>query len=215
VTVCKLFADRFLYAPWMLHLDVFRPALDVQLGSRSRPDLVGQRQNGDWLALECKGCLSPPNSKVKHRAKQQAMRVVSIGGVAPALHIGGVAYFKKDVLRFYWRDPEPDPEIPNPIRVQPTSDTWRFYYDPVFQLIRSRPAYLEQMREEPVLMPVDEADIKVGIKPPVLRQLVEGHWEQAREVARKGPQGGDIYHGDGIAVKAGPSWSTRQPEPEG
>ncbi len=47
VTVCKLFCERLLQTPWLLHLDVFRPQLDPDLRGRSRPDLVGQTNNGE------------------------------------------------------------------------------------------------------------------------------------------------------------------------
>lgn len=42
LAVCKLFSARLLGAPWMIHLDVFRPLLNPVLTGRSRPDLVGQ-----------------------------------------------------------------------------------------------------------------------------------------------------------------------------
>ena len=212
ITICKLFAADLLDAPWMLHLDVFRPALDVQLASRSRPDLVGLTQGGQWVALECKGRISPPDNAVKARAKQQATRVVSVGGVAPTFHIGGITFFKNDVLQFYWRDPEPEREIGNPIRVQLTNETWRHYYRPVLELIQSNPAYFEQMRKEPVLMPVEQADIKIGIEPTVLGFLIENRWDAAHQLARELPKTPNNYHADGITVKAGSSWQNRLSE---
>jgi hypothetical protein len=215
LTICKLFAAELLDAPWMLHLDVFRPALDVQLASRSRPDLVGQTQSGQWMALECKGRISPPSSAARRRAKQQAMRVASVGGTAPAFHIGGIAYFKNDVLQFYWRDPEPEPEIRNPIRVPPPTNAWRHYYRPALELVQSSPTHFAQMREEPVLMPVEEADIEIGIEPEVLRRLAAAEWEEAREAARSLPVVETAYHADGIAVVAGPSWFNRFADSEG
>ena len=163
LTICKLFAAKLLDAPWMLHLDVFRPYLDVMLASRSRPDLVGQTLAGNWIVLECKGRISSPDTAVKNRAKQQAMRVVSISGAAPSRCIGGIAFFKNDVLQFYWRDP--DPETRNPIRIEPSPQTWSYYYRPALELVQSNPTYLTQMRERPTLMPVPQADIKVGIRP--------------------------------------------------
>lgn len=201
LTMCKLFAAELLDAPWMLHLDVFRPALDVQLASRSRPDLVGQTQNGEWLALECKGRISPPDSAVKKRAKQQSMRVVSVSGSKPTFHIGGVAYFKNDLLQFYWCDPEPDEEIRNPIRVRPTTEAWRHYYRPALELVQSSPSYFAQMREQPVLMPIEQADIKIGIEPEVLRRLDAAQWQEARSAARTLPIAETVYHADGIACR--------------
>jgi len=214
LAVCKLFAAKLLDAPWMLHLDVFRPALDVQLSARSRPDLVGQTRAGQWIALECKGRISAPDKKTIERAKQQAKRVVSVSGTAPSYHIGGFAFFKNDVLEFCWLDPDPEPEIRNPISVQPTSDTWREYYRPVLELVRSRQTYFAQMHEEPVLMPVEEADIKIGIEPSVLRHLDIGQWDGAREAAQATRPSEISYQVDGIAVVAGPSWLERYADVE-
>src|SRR5438045_4082788 len=36
MAVCKLFTTKLLSAPWLLHLDVFRPQLDPELSGRSR-----------------------------------------------------------------------------------------------------------------------------------------------------------------------------------
>jgi hypothetical protein len=209
LTFCKLFSAKLLDAPWMLHLDVFGPMLDTVLTKRSRPDLIGQTQSRKWLVLECKGRVSPPDKKAITRAKQQATRVVSISGVAPTFHIGGFTFFKNEVVRFHWIDPDPEPEVENPIRLNPTSEIWARYYMPALELIQSRPTYFTQMREQQLLMPVDEADIEIGIDPVVLRSLAEGRWEEAREVAEARSTPEFRYHDDGIAVRAGPSWFER------
>ena len=47
LTICKLFAHKLLGVPWMLHLDVFRPQLNVVLSGRSRPDLIGRTHAGN------------------------------------------------------------------------------------------------------------------------------------------------------------------------
>lgn len=52
MTLCKLFADKLINTPWLLHLDIFRPQLNPVLTGRSRPDLVGQSASGDWSAFE-------------------------------------------------------------------------------------------------------------------------------------------------------------------
>ena len=67
LAICKLFANNLLNAPWLLHLDVFRPMLNPVLTGRSRPDLVGQMLDGRWVALECKGRVSTPNVRAKER----------------------------------------------------------------------------------------------------------------------------------------------------
>ena len=208
LAICKLFADKLLHAPWLLHLDVFRPLLTPILTGRSRPDLVGETASGEWVALECKGRISVPNAVTKDKAKLQAQRLVSVNGVSPAFQIGGVAYFRNDVLHFYWRDPEPDPKVGKPIRVSVESEMWMHYYTPVLDLIRSDPDSFERMQHEPLLVPVKSADIQVGIYPAVLRALVESQWGEARDLARKEEIVATNlpYQADGIAVVAGDSW---------
>ena len=209
LTICKLFAERLLQAPWMLHLDVYRPMLNPFLSGRSRPDRVGQTMSGQWLALECKGRLSPPDARAKTRAKQQAQRLVSVNGVTPGFRVGGISFFKKDVLRFFWVDPEPDSRVKRPIEVTVEPSDWRFYYLPALDLVRSRPAVLERMRDAPTLMEVEEADIQIGIHPTVLRSLEDEKWEEARHrgqaVGAEPSQ--HKYRLDGLTVVAGESWS--------
>jgi len=215
LAICKLFAARFLNAPWLLHLDVFRPALNVALTGRSRPDLIGQTSAGLWVALECKGRVSAPDDPAKQRAKTQAQRVVTVNGAQPVFHVGGIAYFRNDVLRFFWRDPVPDSQaVKKPIAIDVRADDWRHYYSPAFELIRSRPEYFQRMLREPILMPVETVDIKIGIHPHILTSLAASHPEQVRT----GPEafthdGQHIYRADGVAVVAGESWL--QPFDEG
>ena len=96
----------------MMHLDVFRPQLEPILRGRSRPDLVGEiRGRKGWIAMECKGRLSPPDENEMRKAKQQAVRLIRVNGSRPVLHLGAFSYFKGDTLRFYWRDPSPDEPI--------------------------------------------------------------------------------------------------------
>ncbi len=217
LTICKLFADRLLGAPWMLHLDVFRPMLNPVLTGRSRPDLVGERTAGGWIALECKGRATALSNEAKDKAKQQAQRLVSVNGVTPAFHIGGAMFFRNDVLQFYWRDPEPDPNVKNPIVVKVEPDLWRHHYTPVLDLIRSDPNALEQMQREPALMRVESADIEIGIRPDVLSALVAAQWEKARALAQHDEYRSNNfqYKTDGIAVVAGESWLKPFEEAEG
>ena len=64
-------------------------------------------------------------------------------------------------------------------------------------------------------MPVEQADIKIGIDPIVLDRLAASRWEEAREAAQGLSPSALHYHVDGIAVKAGPSWLERFADLEG
>ncbi len=209
LTMCKLFAAQLLKAPWLLHLDVFRPQLDSVLFGRSRPDLVGMCTDGGWVALESKGRVSAPDKKSKEAAKEQAKRLVSVNGSPPAFSIGGIAYFKDDVLRFYWRDPVPDHPRPKlPIEISVGEQDWWHHYAPLFELIVAHPQHYERMLREPVLLPIESADVEVGIQPEVLRHLTDRRALPVQELSQimKHPEAGPLYKEDGVAVVAGESW---------
>jgi len=209
LAICKLFADKLLQTPWLMHLDVFRPGLNAILAGRSRPDLVGQLLTGGWIVLECKGRVSAPSGQVKIKAKEQAERLTSVNSQSPLFSVGGIAYFRADVLRFYWRDPPPDSSRPaRPIEVRADETVWRYYYQPILALVRSQPVFHDRMLSEPALMPVEGLDLQVGILPKVLHLLDQENWSDARFVARESTPEPDRtgYHADGIRVVAGSTW---------
>lgn len=210
LTLCKLFAEMKLDAPWLLHLDVFRDRLNPRLLSgRSRPDLIGRTAGGEWVALESKGRVSPPTADAKTKAKEQAERVVSIRGTPVAYRIGGFAYFKDDVLRFFWRDPQPDGvEPPHAIRLDITEeDIWKTYYQPILALVG--PDHAAMLERENAPIPIKEADIKIRVLSEVMRFLRLEKWKDAghwcMEHQDKLTQG--EVRGDGVQIIAGESWT--------
>jgi hypothetical protein len=205
MTVAKLFAAELLATPWMVHLDVFRPRLNAVLTGRSRPDMVGQSTSGQWIALECKGRVSPPSEDSKSKATVQAQRVISVGGAAPSFAIGAITYFRNDTLHFFWRDPESDETVKNPFVVEFIQGMWDHYYDPIRGIISSS----EQRAHNGVVWStLHGADVELGIHERVWSALQEGG-VVAKRVAEghKGDLG--ICNVDGVAVKAGESWSKR------
>ena len=213
MTFCKLFAAKLLNTPWLLHLDVFRPALNPVLTGRSRPDLVGRQHHSTrWHAFECKGRISPPGATSKGKAKAQAQRLVSVNGVPCTLHIGAMTYLRGDALHFYWRDPPP--ENNRGIEVPLGSDAWMHYYEPVLEAVRgANPDALRRDRD--TLVALEGADVKIGIHPVIARYLIDRQWERAFQVASeaKGSIANDGYQPDGIKVLAGESWTNRFVEP--
>jgi hypothetical protein len=210
IVMCKLFSARLLDAPWVLHLDVFRPQLNPVLTGRSRPDLVGQTGSGGWLALESKGRVSPPISVVKSKAKEQAERLVSVNGVPPSFQIGAVTFFRNDVLHFFWRDPKPeDRPVRNPIEIRIDETFWSHYYGPALELLRAYTGDSTLLLGKPAPVPLKELDVELGIHPVVVEHLVAGKWELARKSCLKNKEEllRDGYRPDGIRIVAGPSWS--------
>ena len=208
MTLCKLFSARLLDAPWAMHLDVFRPLLNPVLRGRSRPDLVAEINSGGWVALESKGRVSTPNDDAKGKAKQQALRLISVNGSAPRFHIGGITYFRNDVLQFFWRDPEPGQEQPrNPFELTPSDGIWRYYYQPVFELIRSH-LHSSKQTISGQMMEVEGLDIQIGVHPLVFKHLSRDQWGDAKrlciDLGRELHQAG--YQADGVRVVAGHTW---------
>jgi hypothetical protein len=200
MTICKLFSSRLLLAPWLLHLDVFRSVLNPAIQGRSRPDLVGEDINGDWHAFESKGRSSVPSSADETKAKAQAQRLVSLGGIKCALHVGSLAFFRSDVIELYWRDPEPD--LQDTIELPRPEAEWRYYYEPALSLTGDPDS--ELMATERAL-----ADVTVRIHPKIRELLQGGEWLKAKLLAT------DLHHElisegfqpDGIKLTAGASWT--------
>ena len=206
MAVCKLFASRVLNTPWLLHLDVFGSQLSAATKSgRSRPDLIGQDTSGAWHAFETKGRSGMPSAEDKLKAKTQAERLVSVNGTACSLQIGSFAFFRKDALEFYWRDPEPEaPEKLEPIKITVQERDWAAYYMHALALA-------DQPKDGLLADQFLEADVQVEIHPKLRPLLLEGRWGEARTLTFGLGQvfTQDGYKADGVRVVAGDSWPVR------
>jgi len=210
MTFCKLFAAKLLETPWLLHLDVFRPQMNPVLTGRSRPDLIGvQTGTGQWHGFECKGRVSQPGATAKSKAKDQALRLVSVNGTPCTLHVGAITYYRNDVLQFYWCDPAPRER--NGIDVRIAANAWRHYYAPVVHLIHDADRRGAMQREAGVFVAVEGLDLEVSIHPAVAELLVNEQWAAAQRVAMDAASdfAGAGYQPDGLWVKTGESWRRR------
>jgi hypothetical protein len=207
---CKLFASKLLNISYLLHLDVFRPRLDVQLKGRSRPDLIGKdKKTNQWHAFECKGRISKPDSKTKTKAKDQAMRLISVDGNQCQLHIGAITYFNNDALNFYWRDPVPDEK--HKIYVQVNDDDWRYYYSPIVELFSEKDRKNMLENNEDAWISRQDFDIEVKIHRALKKYLFHSRWSDSQRVAEEAAEeiAEDGYQPDGLLIKAGPTWNKR------
>lgn len=197
---CKLFAHKLLNTHWLLHLDVFKDQLNPELlTGKSRPDLVGQDDAGDWHSFESKGRSSVPNEEAKEKAKHQAQRLVRVDGKDCRLHIGAIAFFRSETLEFYWRDPPPIKEEPFEVRLP--ADAWKHYYLPALAISQT-----EDLGEPNSSA---EIDISVEIAPSVYELLVQSEWSKAKNLADRNrreliEQG---YFPDGIKLAVGENWT--------
>jgi hypothetical protein len=206
--VCKLFATKILNTPWLLHLDVFRPDLDVQLKGRSRPDLIGTNtQNDEWYAFECKGRSNPPGKKEKEMAKHQATRIVSVNGKPCALNVGAITYFNNNVLEFYWCDPPPESKRQLSITVD--DNVWQYYYKPIVQIVKRSEMGAEVRRISDAQFKVQDLDLDISIHQQIFKQLMDEKWG---DVFRNSTEAcrlfvNDGFQPDGIKLSVGESWA--------
>lgn len=205
MTFCKLFAEAMLDTPWLLHLDVFRPELDVELSGRSRPDLIGQDNSlQQWHGFECKGRVSRPDAKTISKAKSQARRLRSVNGVPFALHIGAIAYFRHDELHFYWCDPDFEEEEPDPIDLALPDDVWRHYYGVVAEVITQS----EEQESGHMYASIEQCDVEIVVHRAIAEHVASRRWNEARTAALRASEqfAADEFPVDGIRVTAGESW---------
>ena len=215
MSFCKLFAEKLLRVPWLLHLDVFRPELNVELSGRSRPDLIGQNDRQScWHSFECKGRVSRPDNATKQKAKGQALRVQGVNGQPCTLHVGAITYYVDEEPNFYWRDPPAEGDEGS-INLSLPDDVWRHYYGLVSELLQppdevdsSQRGEREPDESEHLTVSIEEADAQIVVHRAVAGHLSAGRWEQARLAALESSEAlaGDNFAPDGLRVDTGESW---------
>ena len=225
MVICKIFADKCLSTPWMLHVDVFGDQWKVQIDTgRSRPDLFGeQTSTNDWHVFESKGRSEPIRQADKANVKRQAQRVLSVNGVSPKLFIGACSYFKQNTLHFYWCDPTPNNfDKSSHIKLKLPVNAWSEHYRLVVEVMRAADL-LTQFPEYPAnldapLAEISELDVTVGVHPEVSRYLFDGDYDKVRTAASTLHTIADslrsdsesMYRDDGLIVRSGKSWSEPQ-----
>ena len=218
LTVSKLFAERCLQVPWLLHLDVYRTQLRAVLRpGRSKPDLVGQDANGNWVVVESKGRTNRFDETALSKAKAQSRRVRTISGRSPKLRVGMQSYFESSQLCIAVDDPDGEEDedlIDLPIT---TEMLIREYYHP-FRAWLDQGDHAERVviedrvyfvRSEP------QFDFAVGLAAkhyqvaPNARKLGAGRAVEQRFFDR-------FIGKDGVLVQLGPNWSSQRmrQEPE-
>jgi hypothetical protein len=215
LSLAKLFAERCLQVPWLLHLDVYRAMLSAVLGpGRSKPDLVGRDDKGDWIVIESKGRTQRLDQGALNKAKIQSQRVRTISGASPKYRMGVQSYFESACLCLAVDDPRGEGFIDLPITRQMIDIE---YYRPLrgwleeadrieTSIIENR---LYWVRVEP------QFDFAVGLDADRYRGP---KMMNAAETSHSGlPEFPDRYIGkDGVLVQLGPRWSVERmrEEPE-
>jgi len=210
MTLAKLFADKLLDVPWLMHLDVYRAQVGPAfLVGNSRPDLVGQNLSSEWVAVESKGRTNDFDSVALNRAKEQVENLSTIGGAAPVLRVALLAYFDEGTLACALDDPNEHDrrrgkELPN---IPLTRDNLiEGYYRPFREWLREAPNIqteeISNRRYRVGYLP--EVDVSIGIEDDLLagspQDTVGGR--RGRESTEH-----EYQAPDGLLVRVGELWS--------
>lgn len=110
MTFAKLYADKVLSIPWMMHISRYESAWSVGYGGNTkRPDLFGCNAAGEWAVAEAKG-RERVTSKLVRKMKVQKSAVASIGGVPPSYRVGSATRLERNRLALRVVDPPSGPK---------------------------------------------------------------------------------------------------------
>lgn len=126
----KLLCEHFFGVPWLVHLDNFEGELDPPLDRGSRPDLIGQDANRDWVVVEVKGRSNDLPNNLLGQGKHQCTMVEHVEGQVPALRIVGGVYFQNHQVQTILRDPDRKEKSPSDLRIN-RARLLREYYTPL------------------------------------------------------------------------------------
>lgn len=235
LTTAKLFAEKLLDTPWIMHLDSYKQSLSPQIANGGRPDLVGLDKNSNWIVIEAKGRSNELDRKVVNRAKEQAGLLVNIAGQKTRLNIGFVCYFSNQdyALQIHLQDPTPSEVNGFELNIE-TNDYLLDYYYPILEFLVSdheQTGILQHDNDRSYIFKrIPEADIQIGLDREVLSLLTHQKREfssndlisilaktwsdtsaKADDYQRKITLGSD-----GVYIALGDSWSNEKmfQEPE-
>ncbi|HHY28635.1 MAG TPA: hypothetical protein GX523_18205 [Desulfitobacterium dehalogenans] len=118
LTSTKLICEKLLGVPWLMHLDVYKNLHPKLNNGKSRPDLVGLDQRGNWIVAEAKGRTNEFEPDALSKAKKQTRNLRKVAGQFPNLRMAVESYFDQfnaeNPLAIRIEDPEDfEPNAPD------------------------------------------------------------------------------------------------------
>jgi hypothetical protein len=216
LTTAKMFAEQQLGVPWLMHLDVYRQTLNAVIAKGARPDLVGQTDTGDWVAIEGKGRTNGFDPRALEAAKLQATHIETIDGHPPVVRAGIVTHFSDSRLHVTVDDPPPHPKSTGRLALPLNRKMLlEAYYRP-FRTWLARDPRASELNVDGVVYRVgrvDAVDLTVGLerslidRDPDIKQIALTSDVEAGDAGRR-PIAADYYAGrDGVIVVPGELWS--------
>ncbi|MFC1976405.1 hypothetical protein ACFLXQ_08395 [Chloroflexota bacterium] len=221
LTAAKLFAEKLLNTPWLLHVDTYSRHIEADL-SWKLPDLVGLDRQLAWLVLEVKGRSNWLDQRVVKKAKQQAQTLTRIAGCQPGLQVGFCSYFTgiTKTFKVYLVDPPVKDKLGNGNNLDLTLETYlSAYYGLVFDTLTAEyggeSTAVTYRKHTYRVKSIAEADLQLGLDEQIYALLQSGDKSLSKNMATglsdvTSPSDEDEAQTtvgyDGIYVRLGDSW---------
>lgn len=219
LTSAKLLASKFLNVQYLMHVDCLTPPHSYSNPGRSRPDLIGLDQNGDWIIIEAKGRSNGFSKSALAKAKNQTRHLMSINGKSPILRIALLSYFENDEYKIRWEDPSEEFSEKNYYLEISKMNLINDYYNPIYSIFKTEDRIIEREmfeRDGYRIIEIEEADLKIGMRDELI-QSIEKNKEELLEFRQEQFSNKDnkLFIGnDGILIELGQSWDEIQMKSE-
>jgi hypothetical protein len=180
MAMAKLYADKVLGIPWMMHISRYETPWAVRFGANTnRPDLFGCNPLGEWAVAEAKG-RARVTAKLVSKMKQQKSAVATIQRVPPTFRYGAATRFEGGELALRVVDP-PGRRRAEDIPLDPAA--WLVdYYRPIVDLLETAATRTEG---EAIIGQLPGTDIEVGVSRGIADLVRES---RDRPLLRPGPR---------------------------
>lgn len=158
MAMAKLYAEKALGIPWMMHISRYRADWSVRYGANpNRPDLFGCDAAGRWAVAEAKG-RARVSGKLVTKMQAQKSAVASINAVEPTFRYGSATRFEGGRLALRVVDPPPRRRAQD-VPIDPAA--WLMdYYGPVVDLLDQ----IDARNEGAVILgTLPGTDVQIGV----------------------------------------------------
>lgn len=223
MAMAKLFAAELFATPWLFHVSQASAdgtMISFKRGTKSQPDLIGQRTTGDWIVVEAKGRTNGLDASALAKAKLQTAMIRTINGAQPSLRVALQVYFGG---RMTVRIDDPSDAKPEALEVKLDVNSALARYYSLAQAITARTSKTEFVHDQEFVTCIDEdSGVTIGLQSEILEIVSAGKLEQVRanrsrlsERVTKIDENSAIYP-DGLFVRLDARWSPqfmkREPE---
>jgi hypothetical protein len=204
MTMAKLYADKVLDIPWLMHISRYEAAWAVKYGGNTkRPDLFGCNAAGDWVVAEAKGRDRVTDALVT-KMQLQKSAVATINGSPPAHRYGAATRFSKGQLALRVVDP---PRRLNAQEVPIDPAAWLSdYYTPIVDLITDGDRHVEGRY---LVGAIANTDIEIGISEEIVGWVTDF---RERSFQRPAPRRAPPSRGDQSPLERRPLAEQSRPE---